>query len=117
MMKIIFTVSGDSVMVDDALYPALATKTWYTVRSHQSATCYARTYHKGQHLYMHRLIMGEPEGMVVDHLDEHGLNNQRENLEVITLEANSRRVTIRAKARIAYDRWKQAENEKVYTSE
>jgi predicted molibdopterin-dependent oxidoreductase YjgC len=44
---------------------------------------------------MHRFIMGIPTGpedtRVVDHIDHDGLNNRRENLEIITQEENMRR--------------------------
>lgn len=34
--------------------------------------------------YMHRYLMQPPKHMVVHHIDDNGLNNQRENLRVIT---------------------------------
>jgi hypothetical protein len=41
---------------------------------------------------MHRFIMGVPTGLedkrVVDHLDHDGLNNRRENLEIVSQEEN-----------------------------
>ncbi len=45
-----------------------------------SRTFYARSNGK----YVHRLLKGEPEGMEVHHIDGSGLNNIRENLEVLT---------------------------------
>lgn len=102
-MKIIRTVSGDEVLVDDAFYEVLSDRPWYSVR--RSHTTYAKTVIDGEHIYMHRLIMEEPEGMVVDHLDCNGLNNQRSNLEVVTPQENSRRAT-RRRARMSYDEWK-----------
>lgn len=40
-------------------------------------------------LLMHRLIMGEPSG-IVDHIDGDGLNNTRDNLRVVTNRENQR---------------------------
>lgn len=47
--------------------------------------------------------------MVVDHLDCNGLNNQRDNLEVVTPEENLRRAT-RRRARMSYDQWKETDD-------
>jgi hypothetical protein len=40
--------------------------------------------------YMHRVIMGEPEGLQVDHRDGDGLNNCRSNLREATHAENMR---------------------------
>ena len=42
-------------------------------------------------VYMHREIMGNPDGKVVDHLDGNGLRNCCDNFEVITQEENAKR--------------------------
>lgn len=39
---------------------------------------------------MHRLIMGNPEGMTVDHRDGDGRNNTRDNLRIATAAENKR---------------------------
>ena len=38
---------------------------------------------------MHRVILGDPEGMVVDHQDTNGLNNRRANLRSATIKENA----------------------------
>lgn len=115
-MKIITTVSGDEVKIDDAFYGVLSRKRWYTIKG-PGRTSYARTYHKGEHLYMHRLLMNEPEGMSVDHIDGDGLNNQRSNLQIVTQAENVRLGAERRKIAILYDEWKAScpvEDEGVY---
>lgn len=112
-MKVIKTVSGDEVQVDDAFFDVLSTKRWYSLRG-PGRTSYARCYHKGEHLYMHRLVMEEPDGLVIDHLDGNGLNNQRANLEAVTLAENTRRIGMRKRAARAYDRFQAL---KVYADE
>jgi hypothetical protein len=59
-----------------------------------------RTYHarravagddgKPHYVYMHRQIMGEPEGLLIDHIDRDGLNNRRSNLRTCDSEGNAR---------------------------
>lgn len=110
-MKIIYTVSGDEVMVDDAFHHILARHRWYTIKTSKRHATYARTYYKGEHLYMHRLVMEEPAGLVIDHLDCNSMNNQRSNLEAVTAAENTRRVSLRRRAEMAFDQWK---NAKVY---
>lgn len=44
---------------------------------------------KNRPISMHRLIMGFPEGMEVDHVDLNGLNNQRSNLRLATHSQNN----------------------------
>lgn len=50
---------------------------WHAFRVHR--TWYAATSVNGRHLYMHRLILGNPSERV-DHRDGDGLNNRRANL-------------------------------------
>jgi len=49
---------------------------------------YAVTRLGGRYKSMHRLVMGEPHGLVVDHRDGDGLNCQKDNLRAGTQSQN-----------------------------
>lgn len=77
-------------LVDDEDYEELSSHKWYILQ--ENHTAYAVTNikrnDKRTSLRMHRLIMGEPESMDVDHEDGNGLNNQRYNLRICTSSQN-----------------------------
>jgi hypothetical protein len=43
---------------------------------------------KKQKVLMHRLLMGDPEGLQIDHIDGDGINNRRDNLRIATRSQN-----------------------------
>jgi hypothetical protein len=53
-----------------------------------SAQCYRDT----GIWYMHRLIMGNPEGLVINHINHIKSDNRRENLEIVTHQENIRKM-------------------------
>ena len=92
---------GKSVIVDEADFEQLRQYKWCaTLNSRRwppgcyREKWYARTRIKGVQVYLHRMIWelehGEriPPGMVVDHIDGDGLNNQRGNLRLLTTREN-----------------------------
>lgn len=68
---------------------------WFPLKDPKRHTWYARRIFydadgKRHELSMHRHIMGEPEGLLVDHIDRDGLNNRRSNLRTCTNAENCR---------------------------
>ena len=51
---------------------------------------------KQKSYYMHRILMGDPKGLEVDHIDGNGINNRRSNLREATKAQNrhNQRVSI-----------------------
>jgi len=54
-------------------------------------------------VYLHRMIMGEPEGMEVDHGDHDPFNNRSGNLEVVTKQENLVRRAYSDKRKLVVD--------------
>lgn len=99
-MKEIKLSQGKVALVSDEDFERVSKFRWtYHVGSGSGEKAYAvrNPQVKGKRTWirMHRFILDLPpgsiDGMVVDHIDENGLNNQRENLEIVTPPENSRR--------------------------
>ncbi len=72
-------------LVDDADYDWLTSfGKWHLTKLNGKPYVMKSVTDKGPFLSMHRLIMGTPKGMQVDHIDNDGLNNQRSNLRICT---------------------------------
>ena len=79
--------SGFSTTVDDCDFKRLSERNWRLVKGNSGisyAVSSCQINNKPRKLWMHKLIMRPPDGMVVDHRDSDGLNNQRYNLRVCT---------------------------------
>lgn len=92
-MKEIPLTQGKVALVDDDDFEWLNRMGKWCVQI-MKYTFYARGYvphdGKSKHIWLHRLIMGMPVGMEVDHIDGDGLNNQRCNLRICTHQDNQR---------------------------
>lgn len=91
-MKKILLSQNQVALIDDEDYGLIVRHTWAAHR--QRNTFYATTNARlpeGQKtmLYMHRLILSPPDGLVTDHIDGDGLNNCRSNLRACTRGQNA----------------------------
>ena len=77
---------GLFAIVDAADYEWLSQYKWTALVTGEKT--YAIRSEKGKTILMHRQIMKPPKGMVVDHIDGHGVNNSRANLRTCTRQQN-----------------------------
>jgi len=77
---------GLFAIVDASDYEWLSRYKWTALVT--AGKTYAIRSHKGKTILMHRQIMNPPKGMVVDHIDGHGVNNSRTNLRTCTRQQN-----------------------------
>lgn len=86
-MRTIDLTQGKYALVDDENYDWLMQWKWSVdmggVRYAKRMQC------NGKKIYMHRLIMGTNKGDEVDHIDNNGLNNTRDNLRFCTHKQNT----------------------------
>lgn len=80
---------GLSAVIDDSDLPLVAGRKWY---AHEGGTGFYAAYCNKADGYvpMHRVIIGAPRGVLVDHWDGDTLNNRRGNLRPATNRENSR---------------------------
>lgn len=86
----------------DVVMEAIGTKSkWYAHAPAPGATHYAFRGSKSLPS-MHRLIMGNPEGMCVDHINGDTLDNRKENLRICTMSENSMNRKLRSDSQSGY---------------
>jgi len=100
-MKEIKLTQGQITQVDDEDYEYLNQWKWGLKRGRN--TCYVIRSNKvkGKSIItrMHRVIMNNVKGMVIDHIDHNGLNNQKSNLRVCTHKQNLMNKVARGKSK------------------
>lgn len=92
-MREIQLTQGKVTLVDDDDYAALQGFNWYAYtnnRGHWYAVYATGPAHARKTHSMHRIILDAPTGLLVDHKDGDGLNNQRCNLRLATRSQNVR---------------------------
>ncbi len=73
--------------VDDSDFEFLNKFRWHYAKSNQTA--YAESYIDGKTIRMHTLVLPLTGEFEVDHKDENGLNNQRDNLRAANRSQNT----------------------------
>jgi hypothetical protein len=93
-MKTIPLTQGLYALVDDQFYGMLMQWKWYALHSCQTYYAVrngrAGEHKKGKLVFMHRVILGIPDNMGVDHRDGNGINNLLSNVRPATQAQNSR---------------------------
>lgn len=90
-MKIIKSVSKGKrfdILVDDDVYEWASKQRW-SIHGKETATFYARNGSRKNRQDMHQMLIECPPGMEIDHIDGNGLNNQIDNLRVVTKQQNA----------------------------
>lgn len=96
-MKKIELTKGYVALVDDEDYDKLMSYgSWYA--SVGGRTAYAsvkkQINYKRVTYKMHRIIMGVPEHLMVDHINHNGCDNRKENLRICTQRENTMNITM-----------------------
>lgn len=95
-MREIQLTKGYVALVDDADYDVVAAYKWTASMNRKSGKVYARRSEGRRCFYMHRQLLGNPKGKIVDHYDLDGLNNQRLNLRACKDDQNQSNKAIQA---------------------
>jgi len=85
-MKTIPLTQNKVALVSDIDFPMLCQSIWHASEV-KKGLFYAKS-SKG--IFMHRLVINAPKGVMVDHVNGDGLDNQRENLRLCTNAENLR---------------------------
>lgn len=91
-MKKIPLSRGLFALVDDDLYDYLSQWKWHASKSKKTFYAARFIFPNGRKhpkmVLMHRLVMGDPPGRMIDHRNKNGLDNQRHNLRQATNQTN-----------------------------
>lgn len=88
MSKAIELTRGLCAIVDDDMYEYLNQWKWTALKNGKKFYAFRMERKKG--ILMHRVVNQTPDGMMADHIDGNGLNNQKSNLRSCTPSENTR---------------------------
>lgn len=91
-MKEINLSRGMKALVDDEDFEYLNQDKWFALKTGKSHYAFRNELDvtgKHKYVYMHREILNPSQGVLVDHIDGNGLNNQRSNLRECTRQQNA----------------------------
>src|SRR3972149_1771950 len=86
-MREITLTRGYVALVDDDDFSSLSTFKWFAKQNRDLAVYAARSV-GSRTIWMHRIIMDAPTGILVDHINGNGLDNRRSNLRLATHREN-----------------------------
>lgn len=79
---------GATVLVDDVDFEQLSKYSWYVDKGGYAVRKTTINGKKGRSVSMHRVVAKAQAGEIVDHIDRNKLNNQSNNLRIVTLSEN-----------------------------
>lgn len=86
----VLIVSGKEVFFDDEDSEAVLRHKWFMTPQGYACTKLPRQPGRRPSISMHRLLLGNPAGLVVDHINRNRADNRRSNLRVCTRSENNR---------------------------
>ena len=89
-------INGHKVIYSPEDHDEISKYTWYISESYCRATIDSKT------IKMHRFIMKNPKGKVIDHINNNRLDNRRENLRITDRNGNAQNKTKRSNTTSKY---------------
>lgn len=87
----VIEIKGYPIEVDDEDMGRVLAHSWWVSSSPETdghVICFSAKIN-GKIIKLHRFIMGDPAGLVIDHCDGNRLNNRKANLRVCTVKENN----------------------------
>jgi hypothetical protein len=91
MKHLHLTNSARPAIVDDDIYEQVKSRRWRLIKVTNGALYVGwKSHRQGKFVtvYLHRLVMGDPKGQMIDHRNGDPFDNRRENLRVSTNSQN-----------------------------